>query len=57
MDMNYRGGIWEGGGGQDRGVKGRKRDNCNNIINKYIKRNVRWEETYWDDHFLNYINV
>ena len=35
--MNYRGGIWEGGGGQD-GVEwgGRKWDNCNSIINKYI---------------------
>ena len=38
MDMNYRGGMWEGGGGQD-GVElgGGKWDNCNSII-KYIKR-------------------
>ena len=36
MDMNYRGGMWEGGGGQD-GVKGGKCDNYNSIINKYIK--------------------
>ena len=36
MDMNYRGGMWEGGGVQD-GVKGGKWDNCNSIINKYIK--------------------
>ena len=35
MDMNYRGGMWEGGGGQD-GVKGGKWDSCNSIINKYI---------------------
>ena len=35
-DMNYRGGMWEGGDGQD-GVelKGWKWDNCNSIINKY----------------------
>ena len=30
--MNYRGGMWEGRGGQD-GVKGGKWDNCNSIIN------------------------
>ena len=35
MDMNYRGGMWEGEGGQD-GVKGGKWENCNSIINKYI---------------------
>ena len=35
--MNYRGGMWEGGGGQD-GVEGGEWDNCNSIINKYIKR-------------------
>ena len=37
MDMNYRGGISEGGGGQN-GVEwgGGKWDNCNSIINKYI---------------------
>ena len=35
MDMNYRGGMWEGGGVQD-GVKGGKWNNCNSIINKYI---------------------
>ena len=37
MDMNYRGGMWEGGGGQD-GVEcvWGKWDNCNSIINKYI---------------------
>ena len=39
MDMNYRGGLWEGGDGQD-GVEwgGGKWDNCNSIINKYIKK-------------------
>ena len=33
-----QGGMWEGGGGQD-GVKGGKWDNCNSIINRYIKEN------------------
>ena len=37
MDMNYRGGMWEGGGGWD-GVKEGKWDNCNSIINKYINK-------------------
>ena len=38
MDMNYRGGMWEGGGVQD-GVKRGKWDNCNSIINKiYLKK-------------------
>ena len=39
MDMNYRGGMWEGGCGQD-GVEwsgGGEWGNCNSIINKYIK--------------------
>ena len=44
MDMNYSGGMWEGGGGQD-GVKRGKWDNCNNIINKYIKKNRSKKET------------
>ena len=37
MDMNYRGGMWEGGVGQD-GVELEwgEWDNCNSIINKYI---------------------
>ena len=35
--MNYRGGMWEGGGGQDGVEWGAKWDNCNIIINKYIK--------------------
>ena len=37
MDMNYRGGMWEGGGGQDGVEWGGEWDNCNSIINKYIK--------------------
>ena len=36
MDMNYRGGMWEGGGGQDGVEWGGKWDNWNSIINKYI---------------------
>ena len=43
MDMNYRGGMWEGGGGQD-GVEwgGGKWNNCNSIINKYIlKKSIK----------------
>ena len=36
MDMNYRGGMWEGGGGQDGVELGGEWDNCNSIINKYI---------------------
>ena len=37
MDMNYRGVMWEEGGGQDGVEWGGKWDNCNSIINKYIK--------------------
>ena len=40
MDMNYRGGMWEGGGGQDGVEWGGKWDNCNSIINKYIFKNL-----------------
>ena len=41
MDMNYRGGNVGGRrcAGQ-RGVKGGKWDNCNSIINKYIKKKL-----------------
>ena len=37
MDMNYGGGMWEGGewAGWSGGGKW---DNCNSIINKYIKK-------------------
>ena len=39
MDMNYRGGMWEGGGGRmEWSEGGGKWDNCNSIINKYIKK-------------------
>ena len=30
--------MWEGGGGQDGVEWGWKWDNCNSIINKYIKK-------------------
>ena len=43
MDMNYRRGMWERGGGQD-GVKGGTWDNCNSINNKYIKKKKEWED-------------
>ena len=39
MDMNYRGGMWEGGGWAGWSGVGGKGDNCNSIINKYIKKN------------------
>ena len=45
MDMNYRGGNVGGRGWAGRsGVKGGKWDNCNSIINKYIKKkkNESW---------------
>ena len=39
MDMNYRGGMWEGGGVQDEVEWGGEWDNCNSIINKiYFKK-------------------
>ena len=38
MDMNYRGGMWEGGGVQDGVEWGGEWDNCYSIINKYIKK-------------------
>ena len=39
MDMNHRGGMWEGEGGKD-GVEWGWGgwDNCNSIINKYIEK-------------------
>ena len=44
--MNYRGGMWEGGGWAGwSGVKGGEWDNCNSIINKYIfKKNLKKNE-------------
>ena len=41
MDMNYGGGNVGGGGGQDGVEWGGKWDNCNSIINKYIKKNKK----------------
>ena len=39
MDMNYGGGgMWEGGGWAGWSGVGGKWDNCNSIINKYIKK-------------------
>ena len=40
MDMNYRGGMWEGGDGQVGVEWGGKWDNCNSILNKYIKKKL-----------------
>ena len=41
MDMNYRGGMWEGRGGQDGVEWGGECDNCNSIINKYFFLNSK----------------
>ena len=41
MDMNYRGGMWEGGGGQGGVEWGGEWDNCNSIINKYIFKKLK----------------
>ena len=38
MDMNYSGGMGKGEGGQDGVEWGGEWDNCNSIINKYIKK-------------------
>ena len=51
MDMNYRWGMWEGGGGQDGVEWGREWDNCNSIINKYIFKKLK-KEVYINDCFL-----
>ena len=45
MDMNYRWGMWEGGGGQDGVEWGGKWDNCNSIINKYIFKKEKKRNT------------
>ena len=39
--MNYRGGMWEGVGGQDGVEWGVTWDHCNSILNKYIKKKKR----------------
>ena len=41
MDMNYRGGMWEGGGWAGWSGVGGEWDNCNSIINKYIKKRIK----------------
>ena len=46
MDMNYRGGIWEGGGGQNGVEWGVKWDNCNSIINKLKKKKGHLDLTF-----------
>ena len=57
MDMNYRGGMWEWGGGQDGVEWGGIWDNCNSIINKYIKKKketiikMKREPTMWENIF------
>ena len=38
MDMNYRGGIGRKGVGRIEWSEGGDWDNCNSIINKYIKK-------------------
>ena len=46
--MNYRGGMWERGGWAGwSGVGGGKWDNCNSIINKYIKKKKELEFVRW----------
>ena len=49
MDMNYRGGMWEGGGWAGWSGVGGKWDNCNSIINKYIKKKKKKKKInkYW----------
>ena len=40
MDMNYRGGMWEGGGGQDGEECGGEWDNCNSITINILKKDI-----------------
>ena len=49
MDMNYRGGMREGGGGQDGVELGGGWDNCNSIINKYIKKKLSKKKSGLND--------
>ena len=53
MDMNYAGGMWEGGGWAGWSGVGGKWDNCNSIINKYIKKKFSVKSI----PFLNFINI
>ena len=52
MDMNYRWGMWEGGGGQDGIEWGGRWDNCNSIINKSIKKKQQKKKTTWEKLLL-----
>ena len=57
MDMNYRGGMWEGGGRAGwSGVGGGKWDNCNSIINKYIKKKNKKKEKKKKEKPRDHIN-
>ena len=44
MDMNYGGGMWEGGGWAGWSGVGGKWDNCNSIINKIYLENKKIKE-------------
>ena len=52
--MNYSGGMWEGGCGQDGVEWGGEWDKCNSIINKYIlkKDGYLLMSTFFYDTFL-----
>ena len=45
MDMNYGGGMWEGGGWAGWSGVGGEWDNCNSIINKYILKKDTWTKS------------
>ena len=49
MDMNYRGGMWEGEGWAGWNGVGGKWDNCNSIINKYIKKKKEEERPRYQE--------
>ena len=40
MDMKYRGGMWEGGGGQDGVEWWGEWDNCNSITINILKKDI-----------------
>ena len=42
----WGGGMWVGGGGQDR-VKGGKWDNCNSVINKIFFKKIKAMGSHW----------